>query len=528
MIPVLTADEMRRADRLTIEEVGLPGSVLMENAGAAVAAAIQARYPHARRTVILCGRGNNGGDGFVVARRLRDVGAEAFLMGRRDGVRGDARTHLQACQRSGGRVIEVPDEETWASVLERVRSADLIVDALLGTGLRARPSGLVAEGIAEIERRAQAGVPVVSVDIPSGVGADGGRVEGPAVSATLTVTFAAPKWGHVLPPECERAGKLEIAEIGISSETLVRVEPTLFLLEDADADDAFAPRGGAVHKGDLGHVLVIAGSVGKTGAAILAAAGALRAGAGLVTVATPASCAASVAAGRAELMTEPLAEAPDGGLAEEGLDHLLDLARLRDAVVLGPGLGQARSTGVIAREFIRRCPVPLLVDADGLNALASEPNSLPEEATFDRPAPTVLTPHPGEMARLVRRSVPQVQAERVKETLALAQRSGSVVVLKGQRSVVAEPGGRAAVNPTGNPGMATGGTGDVLAGVVGALLARHDSWRAATAGAFVHGRAGDLAATASGEAGMTAGDVVEALPRAIESVRPAGGTPSPR
>ncbi len=528
MIPVLTADEMKRADRLTIEEIGLPGSVLMENAGAAVATSIQARFPDARRIVVLCGKGNNGGDGFVIARRLRHVGAEALLLGKREHVRGDARTHLQACQRSGGRVLEVPDEAAWAAVLDRVRGADLLVDALLGTGLRARPSGLSAEGIAELVRRAEAGVPVVSVDIPSGVGADSGTVEGPAVSATLTVTFAAPKWGHVLPPACERVGELEIAEIGISSETLVRVEPTLFLLEDRDAVDAFPPRRGAAHKGDLGHVLVVAGSVGKTGAAVLAATGALRAGAGLVTVATPAACLASVAGGRAELMTEPLAEGSGGGLAAEGLDRLLGLARERDAAVLGPGLGQAPSTAALAREFIRRCPVPLLVDADGLNALASDSDSPPEEAMFDRPAPTVLTPHPGEMARLVHRSVPQVQAERVKETLELARRSGAVVVLKGQRSVVGEPAGRAAVNPTGNPGMATGGTGDVLAGVVGALLARHDAWRAATAGAFVHGRAGDLAATASGEEGMTAGDLADALPRAIESLRPVGGTPSLR
>lgn len=523
MIPVLTADQMRRADRLTIDEVGLPGSVLMENAGAAVASFLRARYPGARRIVILCGRGNNGGDGFVVARRLREQGAEALLLGQREGVKGDARAHLLACERSGGAVTEVPDEKAWSRALETVRRADLLVDALLGTGLRAEPTGLMAEGVAELKKRAEAGVRVVAVDIPSGVGADGAPGQtSAAVAATATVTFAAPKWGHVLPPTCDLVGDLEVVDIGITAETLNRVEPSLFLLEDDDALEAFPVRERTSHKGNMGHVLIVAGSEGKTGAAVLAASGALRAGAGLVTVATPAGCLPAVAAGRAEIMTEPLDEAPVGGLSPDGLDHLLDLARVRDSVVIGPGLGQDLSTASLVRQFVRACPVPLAVDADGLNALASDRDSLPEEATFDRPAATVLTPHPGEMGRLVRRSVPQVQAERVKETLELARRSGAVVVLKGQRTVVGEPGGRGAVNPTGNPGMATGGTGDVLAGVIGALLARHDAWRSAAAGAYVHGRAGDLAVVDSGEEGLAASDVVEALPRAIESLRNGG------
>jgi NAD(P)H-hydrate epimerase len=517
---------MRRADRVTIDEIGLPGPVLMENAGAAVASSIRERFPGARRIVVLCGKGNNGGDGFVVTRRLKEAGAEALLLGRKDDVRGDARTHLEACERSGGRVHEVPDAVAWEAARERVRGADLLVDALLGTGLRSGPSGLAAEGIAEIVRGAEAGVPVVAVDIPSGIRADGGTVEGPTVSATLTVTFAAPKWGHVLSPDRERSGELVVADIGIPPEALAGVEPSLFLLEDADAAAAFPPRRAAAHKGDFGHLLVVAGSVGKTGAAVLAATGALRAGAGLVTVATPASCLASVAGGRAEIMTEPLPETPSGGVSDEGLDRLLGLAGERDAVVLGPGLGQDPSTRTLVRELVRRCPGPLVVDADGLNALAPDLGSAPEDAALGRTAPTVLTPHPGEMARLVRRSVPEIQGRRVTETVELARRGGAVVVLKGQGTVVGEPGGRAAISPTGNPGMASGGTGDVLAGLIGALLARHDAWKAATAGAYVHGRAGDLAAKTCGEEGLAAGDLAEALPRAIESVRAAGGRPS--
>jgi NAD(P)H-hydrate epimerase len=508
---------MRRADRRTIEEIGLPGLVLMENAGAAVATAIRERFPGARHVVVLCGKGNNGGDGFVVARRLRAAGAEALLLGKKSDVRGDALTHLQACERSGGRVREVADLAAWSAARESVLAADVLVDALLGTGLRSAPSGLAAEGIVELARRAEAGIPVVAVDIPSGVCADAGTADGPTVPATVTVTFAAPKWGHVLSPDCERSGELVIADIGIPSEALAGVQPTLFLLEDGDAAAAFPPRPAAAHKGHFGHVLVVAGSVGKTGAAVLAATGALRAGAGLVTVATPSSCLASVAGGRAEIMTEPLPETSKGGASKEGLDRLLGLVGERDSVVLGPGLGQDPSTRALVRELVRRCPVPLVVDADGLNALAPELESEAEDTALERKAPTVLTPHPGEMA------VPEIQGRRVPETLDLARRSGAVVVLKGQRTVVGDPEGRAAVSPTGNPGMASGGAGDVLAGVVGALIARHDAWRAATAGAYVHGRAGDLAAEASGEEGLAAGDLAEALPRAIESVRSAEG-----
>jgi hydroxyethylthiazole kinase-like uncharacterized protein yjeF len=528
VIPVLTADEMRRADRLTIEEIGLPGPVLMENAGRAVSDVIRERFPDARRVVVLCGKGNNGGDGFVVARRLRGSGAEALLLGRRDDVRGDARTHLVACERSGGRVLEVSDGGAWATARERVTGADVLVDALLGTGLRSGASGLAATGIAALVERGEAGVPVVAVDIPSGVRADGGAVEGPAVRATVTVTFAAPKPGHVLPPQSELCGDLVIADIGITPETLATVEPSLFLLEDGDAAAAFPPRPGAAHKGTFGHVLVVAGSAGKAGAAVLAATGALRAGAGLVTVATPVSCLDTVAAGRAEIMTEPLPETPSGGLSEEATDRALTLAGARDAVVLGPGLGQDPSTVVFVRELVRRCPSPLLVDADALNALASAPEDERAKTVRARAAATVFTPHPGEMSRLTGEATVAIQGQRADAARGLARESGAVVVLKGQDTVVADPGGRAAVNPTGNPGMGTAGTGDVLAGVVGALLARHGGWLAAVAGVYVHGRAGDLAAEASGEAGLLAGDLVDSLPRAIESLRRSGGTSSGR
>jgi len=522
VIPVLTADEMRRADRRTIEEVGLPGVVLMENAGAAVARVVDERFPGARRVVVLCGRGNNGGDGFVVARRLGGR-AEALLLGREDGVCGDAKTHLLACRRSGGRVTVIEDAEAWGKALARLDECDLIVDAVLGTGLRSAPSGLAAEAIAAIARRFGAGVPVVAVDMPSGLSSDVGTVDWPAARATVTVTFAAPKRGQVLPPACNWVGELVVAGIGIPAESLAAANPFLFLLDDTDAAGAFPLRRRDAHKGDFGHLLVVAGSVGKTGAAVLAAGGALRAGAGLVTVATPEPCLSYVGAARPEAMTEPLPATAGGGLAENGLARLVELAGQRDAVVLGPGLGQDPGTRALVRAFVGQCPVPIVIDADGLNALAAtggEPSGLRARR---REIPTVLTPHPGEMARLVASRTSEVQKDRPGNAVSLARQTGAVVVLKGERTLVAEPSGRAAVATTGNPGMATGGMGDVLAGVVGSLLARHGALLAATAAVVVHGRAGDLTARARGEEGMTAGDVVEALPEAIESVRRAAG-----
>jgi NAD(P)H-hydrate epimerase len=363
----------------------------------------------------------------------------------------------------------------------------------------------------------------VAVDLPSGLSSDGGTVEWPAARATVTVTFGAPKRGHVLPPACHLVGDLVVADIGIAAESLAATKPSLFLLEDQDAAAAFPLRRRDAHKGDFGHLLIAAGSVGKAGAAVLAAGGALRAGAGLVTIATPEPCLAVVGAARPEAMTEPLPATTRGGLAESGLARLIELAGERDAVVLGPGLGQDPSTRALVRAFVRECPVPIVIDADGLNALAAAAGEASGLAALKRDTPAVLTPHPGEMARLLGAKVPAVQRDRPGRAVAVARETGAVVVLKGERTLVAEPSGRAAVTAAGNPGMATGGTGDVLAGVVGSLLARNGSLLAATAAVVAHGRAGDLAARARGEEGMTAGDVVEALPEAIECVRRAAG-----
>jgi len=371
---------------------------------------------------------------------------------------------------------------------------------------------------------------VVAVDIPSGLSADSGEAAWPTVEADLTVTFATAKYGHVLPPACDRVGDLRVVDIGIPAGVLAEAGAQLFLLEAKDAASAFAFRQPDDHKGSFGHVLVIGGAAGKTGAAILAGTGALRTGAGLVTVATSREAAATVAQGRPELMTEILPTGADGRWAPAAVQRAIALASTRDALVLGPGLGNDASSRDLVRAVLEAVTLPVVVDADGLNALAGSSASRTAAAhdLLRRSAPTVVTPHPGEMARLVGAPTAEVQRRRLETARAFAIETGAVCVLKGHRSLIARPDGHAAVNPTGNPGMATGGTGDVLAGVVGALLARAlPPWVAATAAVYVHGAAGDLAAGEWGQESLLAGDVADNLPEAIRAVtagrRPTGG-----
>jgi NAD(P)H-hydrate epimerase len=369
----------------------------------------------------------------------------------------------------------------------------------------------------------------VAVDLPSGVPSDSGQVPWLAVRADLTVTFGAAKLGQVLPPASDLVGDLLVADIGIPGRVLEAVGSRVGLIEARDAALAFAPRPPGAHKGTFGHVLVVAGSVGKTGAAALAATAALRGGAGLVTLATSERALSLLGGLRSEVMAEPLASTPAGSIDRGALERALSLAEDRDAVVLGPGLSQDEATRGFVQAFVSHCTKPLVVDADGLNALSAMEGDAARAALRALPGrPVVLTPHPGEMARLCGSTPPAVQSRRLEVARELAQATDARVVLKGQRTLVAEPGGQVAVNPTGNPGMATGGTGDVLAGLLGALVARLPPWLACTAGVFVHGRAGDLAASRLGEAALLAGDVGDALPEAIMSLGAPGGAPSKR
>ncbi len=514
---VLNSAQMREADRRTIAEIGISSLVLMENAGRQVVAALEAVYTDIsdRQVAVLCGRGNNGGDGLVVARTLlqRGVDVAVFLIGTVSEVRGDARINLEILSRLGLTAVEIADSQAWELHFSEVTDCTLIVDAIFGTGLNAPLSGLMESIVADVNA---SGIPVVSIDLPSGLSADSAEPIGDSIEAAMTVTLAAPKLPLVLPPAETRAGDIVIADIGIPSDILDTVEgPRVELLTRGGMRELINPRTPDSHKGDYGHVLVVAGSRGKTGAAHLAATGALRSGAGLVTIATPAGCQAVIAAMGPEYMTEALDETAGGtgdvpGIDPANVDRVIDLAR--DVIALGPGLGQAASTRAFVKALVDRATMPLVIDADGLNAFIDDPDTL----TGREGREVIITPHPGEMARLVRMSADEVQASRLEIARNFAVAHHLYVVLKGHRTLIATPDEKVFINPTGNPGMATGGTGDVLTGMIAAWLAQLlDAEGACKLAVFLHGMAGDLAEADEGEVAMTSADVAGHLGDAI-------------
>jgi len=508
MRPVLTADELRRVDARAIADLGIPGPTLMENAGRGAAEALLAALPErglrARglRVAIVCGRGGNGGDGFVVARRLKRAGArpDVLMVCAPEALRGDSAIKFAEMRRVGI-AARVVDDAGRADVA--LRRSQLIVDALLGTGTRGAPAPLVAALIEAINASDR---PVVALDLPSGLPADGEPPTAPVVRAWLTPTFAAPKLGLVSGAGPELAGRVVVVPIGVPEPEVARDART-FLLEAADVAPLFPPRPRETHKGSYGHLLVVAGSVGKTGAAALCARAALRAGVGLVTVATAASAQPTVAALSLEAMTEPLPETTVRSLGMKAREPIVALAEARDAIALGPGLGLDDETRALARVLVATLPRPMVVDADALTGLTDHLESLRGAR-----AARVLTPHPGEMARLLGGAIADVQRDRVGVARSFAVAHGAHLVLKGAGSLIAGPDGRVLINPTGNPGMATGGTGDVLTGILGALLARGiDAAHAAPAAVYLHGLAGDVAAERVGQEALIASDVIASL-----------------
>ena len=512
MLPVLTGDEMRRVDERAIRERGISGATLMENAGRGAADAVlawlaAARPPaRGRRVAIVCGKGGNGGDGFVVARHLkrRGVRCDVVLTAPPPEIRGDAAIKLRELQKAGGRPVTITDPGQLAPLLSR---ADLIVDALLGTGTRGAPDGRVA---ATIEAVNAAGRPVFALDIPSGVPADGGAPPRVAIHAAATATFAGLKRALVLPGTRAYAGRVSVIDIGIPASDVAR-GITTHLAEPADVARHFPPRARDAHKGTYGHLLVVAGSLGKTGAAALAADAALRAGAGLVTVATAASQQPVVAGLVVEAMTAAVAEGTPGFIGADAFPALVDLAGGRDALAIGPGLGLEAATQETARRLVSETPCPMVVDADALTALVGQLDRLHKAR-----APRCLTPHPGELARLLGTTTAEVQRDRIAAARDVATTAHVHLVLKGAVSVVATPHGMVTLIPTGNPGMASGGTGDVLTGVVGAFLARGLApGDALVSAVYLHGLAGDVAAERVGEESLIARDVIAALPEAF-------------
>jgi NAD(P)H-hydrate epimerase len=454
---------------------------------------------------VLCGGGNNGGDGYVAARLLHAEGRLTDVLALVPAARlsGDAAAVRAQAAAAGVAIVEVGDAAEVPPLA--LGPGDVVVDALLGTGLARAPEGIFADAIAAVAAARDRGARVVAVDVPSGLSADTGRPLGACVEADRTVTFAFPKRGLVVFPGAALAGEVTVADIGIPAAAAARVPVEAELVEEEDARELLPPRPPEAHKGDAGRLVVIAGSPGKSGAAHLALTGALRGGAGLVWLAARPDVMPMALAGRPEAMSIPL---PGWGpLGEADLEPLVAAAREADALVVGPGIPRGPETGAVLRELLARAGIPAALDADALNALAQTP-----EGPRGLGAPAVLTPHPGEMARLTGRPVAEVQADRLGIAAACAREWGVTVVLKGARTVVADPDGPPAVIPTGNAGLATGGTGDVLAGLAGALLAGGLAPRAAgRVAAWVHGRAGDRVAARLGQRGLLAGDLGEAI-----------------
>ena len=505
---VLNAAQMREADRRTIDEIGIPSAVLMENAGRQVVSAMEAAFDAlaTARVAVLAGRGNNGGDGFVVARVLWQAGVDVqvYVIGATAGISGDARLNLDILGRLGIGVIEVLEASDWERHGADVVRRDIVVDALFGTGLKSP-----LEGLAEIVARDlnASGAPVVAVDLPSGLSADDPALIGPVIEATLTVTFGAPKLPLMLPPGEDAAGSVVVADIGIPRAVIDDLSgPRIQAVVAADLRPLAGVRARDAHKGHFGHALILAGSRGRTGAAHLAAVAALRSGAGLATVATPASCLPIVASMGAEYMTLALEELADGTASREAAPAVL--AGAYDVYAAGPGLGTGPDQQAVVLALLERAVRPLVLDADAITVLSGRPDAL--RGTPDRPV--VVTPHPGEMARLTGMSVAAVQRSRIDAARDVATGRHVYVILKGYRTLVATPEGVVYINPTGNPGMATGGSGDVLTGMVAGWLAQGvGATEACLLAVYLHGAAGDLAAAAFGEAAMTAGDILAHL-----------------
>jgi NAD(P)H-hydrate epimerase len=521
----LYAAEMREVDRLTAERGGIPTLQLMENAGKALDGFLRSNFTDAsgKRADVLCGKGNNGGDGLVLARLLHERGAAplVYLFAAPESVRGDAAINLKRFQECGGTLEVVTSAAQWNEARQSVANARVIVDALLGTGLAGPVEGLLAqviEDVNKISRQCTAVLPemVLAVDTPSGLPSDGGPAEGPVLQAHVTVTFSAPKIGQLVSRDSGRVGRLLVREIGSPREWIEQTgKSPVRWLEPEEFRGLPLVRRADSHKGDYGHVLLVASSKGKSGAAILAGRGALRAGAGLVTIATPESVLPIVAAGQPELMTESLRETPAGTVALANLKSggFAALQKGKAVLAIGPGLSTHRQTQEFARKIVQQTELLVILDADGINAFAGRPGDLRRRRTKF----LAVTPHPGEMARLIRATSDSVQADRMGTALRAAAQWNAYVVLKGFHTMVATPAGQVFVNITGNAGMAKGGTGDVLTGILAGLTAQFGAaeWaRVLGFGVYVHGLAGEDATSgrARSAVSLLAGEIADVLP----------------
>jgi hydroxyethylthiazole kinase-like uncharacterized protein yjeF len=512
---IVTAEEMKALERTAIEDYGIPGLVLMENAGRHVVEVIRQILGDVRdKTVtIFIGKGNNGGDGLVVARHLLNMGAVVKLLAlaKIEDISGDAKINLDIWRKLDQKIYSIQHGDGINIVRLILMNTDLIVDAVYGTGFK----GKISEKVGRIiEVLNNSGKPIVAVDIPSGLEANSGRVNGPCIQADHTVTFGLPKLGLFLESGSDYTGNLHVVDISLPAGLVEKDGPQRYLLTRELVKEWLPNRRSSAHKGDFGRILIVAGSQGMTGAAGLCGEAALRAGAGLVTVAVPETLHSIMEAKLTEVMTTPLPDTGSGKLAREARQRILSLLEDKDVLAIGPGLSTDPEVVALVKELLPAVQVPCVLDADALNALAGDVE------TFRKiQAPVVITPHPGEMSRLTGTKIREIQQDRLAVAANAAAAWDVTVLLKGARTVVATPKGAAYINPTGNPGMATAGSGDVLTGVISALIAQGmEVSRAAAAGAYIHGLAGDLAARRKGMMSLMAGDIIAALPEATLEV----------
>jgi NAD(P)H-hydrate epimerase len=513
---LVSASEMQAMDRRTIESFGIPGRVLMECAGRGATRWLLNKFGdlQKKRIGVFAGRGNNGGDGFVMARYLhqKGIGVTVFLLTERKRVGGDADANLRLLEPLGVPVLEIADEFAFSDQKALMLDHDIYVDAILGTGLKSAVRGYFRQ---VIEFITQSQKPVLAVDIPSGINADTGQICGVAVRAAATATFAFAKHGHFQYPGANYCGDLKIIDIGIPPFITEAIGPKQWLLTPQAIGKILPNRAPDTHKGHTGHALIISGSTGKTGAAAMAAMSAMRVGAGLVTLGIPISLNPTLEASIMEAMTVPLAETAAGELDESALDAICTLLPGKRCLALGPGIGTSDSTRKLIIKLIQRCPIPMVIDADGLNCLASRVDLLKQVNV-----PIILTPHPGEMARLIERPAAEVQADRIACARSFSTKYQVTTVLKGAYTVIAFSDGTIRVNPSGNPGMASGGMGDVLTGMITGLIAQNiEPELAACAGVYLHGAAADEVEAQMGPLGYLATDVMNVLPAQIVKVR---------
>jgi len=508
---------MQAIDRCAIEEYGIPEMILMENAGRESVETLKRKFPDlaSQKIVIFAGKGNNGGDGFVMARHLLNmgVGVCVFLLGKIAELKDDAKLNAQIAQKTGVEINAI-DAGNFQSFDHRLRHSDLFIDAIFGTGLSKPATGFYAEVFEKINSLQKF---VVAVDIPSGIDSDSGCLIGPHVEANLTLALALLKRSHATFPATGVMGDIERIDIGIPQKAILSQSVNVEMVEPDDITSLFPKRSAHSHKGDYGHVLVIAGSPGKGGAAGLTALGALRAGCGLVTLALPESCQKAVEFNPLEVMTVALPETTKGTLSLRAKDLLLEQIQGKSAVAVGPGISTDPETVQLLVEFLPSVKIPLVIDADAVNCLAQH-GDLKSLKLHD----CILTPHPKEMSRISSLSVLEIQENRIESASRFARKNSLTLVLKGARTLIAFPDGSVNINPTGNPGMATAGSGDVLTGFITGLIAQGLEPRSAViAGVYLHGLAGDIYANEKGsEISLVAGDLLNNLPESLKRVQP--------